>query len=71
MVPVVIKYLLPPSTNTSSERLSSKARNGLSLNRLSLSHKRSSFPVICAVNPDLTDAAIKWKINKKMKLIKI
>ena len=58
MVPVAIKYLLPPSTNTSSERLFSKARNVLSLNRLSLSHERSSNAVICAANPDLTDAAI-------------
>lgn len=58
LVPIAIEYLLIPSTNTSSERLFSKARNVLSLNRLCIGQERASNAVICAANPVLAEEAI-------------
>lgn len=58
LVPIAIKYLLPPATNTSSERLFSKARHVISTNRYSIGHERASSAVICAANSELADAAI-------------
>ena len=54
-----IKKMIPLAvTNTSSERLFSKAGNVLSTNRYCINHERASNAVICAANPDLTEVAI-------------